>query len=128
MEIFQFKYIDDVILRQPEVRLSTTTFGILKWFDQELTELWMDKPKDKERIYIYYTCIACYCATFTYKLKFGHNFWTACPIWKIFSTSCSGNVLSYTTSIAITIWLQLKKDMAFENVDYVISRKLEVRF
>ena len=40
MEIFQFKYIDDVILRQPEVLLSTTTFEILKWFGQELTELW----------------------------------------------------------------------------------------
>ena len=26
MEIIQFKYIDDVILRQPEVCLSTTTF------------------------------------------------------------------------------------------------------
>ena len=31
MEIFQFKYIDDVILRQPEVLLSTTTFEI--WSD-----------------------------------------------------------------------------------------------
>ena len=51
MEIFQFKYIDDVILREPEVRLSTTTFEMLKWFSQELTEFWMDKPKDKERIY-----------------------------------------------------------------------------
>ena len=26
----------------------------------------MDKPKDKERIYLYFTCIACYCVTFTY--------------------------------------------------------------
>ena len=40
MEIFQFKYIDDVILRQPEVLLSMTTFEILKWFGHELTELW----------------------------------------------------------------------------------------
>ena len=54
MEIFQFKYIDDVILRQPEVRLSTTTFEILKWLGQEFTELWMDKPKGKERIYVLY--------------------------------------------------------------------------
>ena len=37
------------MLRQPEVCLSTTTFEIVKWFGQELTELWMDKPKDKER-------------------------------------------------------------------------------
>ena len=108
-EIFQFIYIDDVILRQPEVRLSTTTFEILKWFGQELTEFLMDKSKDKERINMNFTCIACYCVTFTYKLKFAHNFWTACPIWKIFSTSCSGNVLSFTASNAIIIWLKLKK-------------------
>ena len=95
------------MLRQPEVRLSTTTFEIVKWFGQELTELWMDKPKDKERIYMHFTCIACYCVTFIYKLKFGHNFWTACPIWKIFSTSYWGNVLSFTTLNAITIWLKL---------------------
>ena len=29
-DIFQFKYIDDVILRQPEVRMSTAAFEILK--------------------------------------------------------------------------------------------------
>ena len=85
-EIFQFKYIDDVILRQPEVILSTNTVENLKWFGQELKELWMDKQYNKERIYMYFTCIACYCVTFTYKLKYGHNFWTACSIWKIFST------------------------------------------
>ena len=95
------------MLRQTEVRLSTTTFEIVKWFGQELTELWMDKPKDKERIYMHFTCIACYCVTFTYKMKFGHNFWTACLIWKIFSTSYSGNVLSFTILNAITIWLKL---------------------
>ena len=44
-EIFQFKYIDDVILRQPEVRLSTTTVETLEWFGQEL---WMDKPTAKK--------------------------------------------------------------------------------
>ena len=58
-------------------------------------ELWMDKTNDKDRMY--FTCIACNFATFTYKLKYDHNFWTACLIWKIFSTSCSGNVLSFTT-------------------------------
>ena len=83
---------------------------------------------NKERIYMHFTCIACYCVTFTYKLKFGHNFWTACPIWKIFSTSYSGNVLSFTTLNAITILFKCKEDMAFENIDYVISRKLVVRF
>ena len=40
----------------------------------------MDKPMDKQRIYMYFTCIACYCVTFTYKLKFGHNFCTVSPI------------------------------------------------
>ena len=115
------KYTDDVILRQPEVRLSTTTFEILMWFGQ-LTELWMDKPNDKERIYMYFTCIACYCVTFTNKLKFGHNIWTACPILKIFSTSCSGTALSFTTQ------KKIKEDKAFENVDYAISGNLEVRF
>ena len=30
MEIFQFKYIDDVIVRKPEVRLSTTKVENLK--------------------------------------------------------------------------------------------------
>ena len=69
----------------------------------------MDKPKDKERIFMYFTCIARYCVTFTYKLKFGHKFWTVSPIWKIFSTSYSGNVLSFATSNATTIWLKLNK-------------------
>ena len=56
----------------------------------------MDKPNDKEKMYMYFTCIACYCVTFTYKFNnfYGHNFWTACPIWKIFSTSCSVKFLS----------------------------------
>ena len=56
----------------------------------------MDKPNDKERLYMHFTCIASYCVTFTYELKYGHNFWTACPIWKIFSTGCLGNVLQFT--------------------------------
>ena len=38
-EIFQFKYIDDVIVRQPEVPLSTTTRENLKRLGQELTDL-----------------------------------------------------------------------------------------
>ena len=49
-ETFQFKYIDDVIPTKPEVPFYTTTVKNKKWFDQELTELWMDIPNDKERI------------------------------------------------------------------------------
>ena len=33
------RHIDDVILRQPEVPLSTTTVETLKCFGQEVTEL-----------------------------------------------------------------------------------------
>ena len=88
----------------------------------------MDKPNDKERIYKYFTCIACYCVIFTYKLKFGHNFWTACPIWKIFSTSCSGNFFFIYYIIHHYNVIKIKEDMAFEHADYAISRKLEVRF
>ena len=46
--IFQFKYNDDVIPRQPEGPLSTTTVDKLKKFGHELTELWTDKPSDKK--------------------------------------------------------------------------------
>ena len=109
MEIFQFKDIDDVKLRQTEVPLSTTTVKNLKWLGQELTEKWMDKLNDKERIYMHFTCITCYCVTFTYKLKYGNNFWTACPIWKIFSPACTGNTFPFTSENTITIWLILKK-------------------
>ena len=42
------RHIDDVILRQPEVPLSTTTVETFKWFGQEVTKLWMDKPNDKK--------------------------------------------------------------------------------
>ena len=40
---------------QPEVPFSTTTVENLKWFGQELTELWKDKSNDKEKIFIYLT-------------------------------------------------------------------------
>ena len=39
---------------QPEVPFSTTTVENLKWFGQELTELWKDKSNDKEKIFIYF--------------------------------------------------------------------------
>ena len=38
---------------QPEVPFSTTTVKNLKWFGQELTELWNEKSNDEERIFIY---------------------------------------------------------------------------
>ena len=124
MEIFQLKYIDEFILRQSQVRLSITIVETLKWFGQEQTDVWMDKPNDKERMYMYFTCIACYCVTFTYKLKYCHNFWTACSIRKIFSTSSSGNpyIKHHYNSIKIN------EDMAFKIVDYAMSRKVEVLF
>ena len=38
---------------QPEVPFSTTTVKNLKWFGQELTELWKEKSNDKGRILIF---------------------------------------------------------------------------
>ena len=38
---------------QPEVPFSTTTVKKLKWFGQELTELWKEKSNDKGRIFIF---------------------------------------------------------------------------
>ena len=37
---------------QPEVPFSTTTVENLKWFGQELRELWKDKSNGKEKIFI----------------------------------------------------------------------------
>ena len=37
---------------QPEVPFSTTNVKNLKWFGQELTELWKEKSNDKGRILI----------------------------------------------------------------------------
>ena len=54
-----------------------------KWQRNRRTQL----VGKKKWIYMYFTSIACYCVTFTYKFKFGNNFWTACPIWKILSLS-----------------------------------------
>ena len=42
-----------VIPMQPEVPFSTTTVENWKWFGHELTELWIDKSNNKERICIY---------------------------------------------------------------------------
>ena len=52
-EICKFKDVHDVIPMQQEVPFSTTTVKNLKWFVQELTELWKEKSNDKERIFIY---------------------------------------------------------------------------
>ena len=38
---------------QPEVPFSKTTDKKLKWFGQELTELWKEKSNDKGRIFIF---------------------------------------------------------------------------
>ena len=51
-EICKFKDVDDVIPMQPEVPFSTTAVKNLKWFGQELTELWKKKSNDKERVFI----------------------------------------------------------------------------
>ena len=38
---------------QPEVSFSTTSLKNLKWFGQELTELWKEKSNYKETVFIY---------------------------------------------------------------------------
>ena len=38
---------------QPEIPFSTTCVKNLKWFGQELTELFKEKSNDKERLFIY---------------------------------------------------------------------------
>ena len=48
-----FEKYYSVIPMQPEVPFSTTTIENLKWFGHELTELWIDKSNNKERICIY---------------------------------------------------------------------------
>ena len=52
MEISQFKDIDDVSYLQPEVPLTTTTVEHLKWFGQELTDLWIDKSNNRENMHL----------------------------------------------------------------------------
>ena len=68
----------------------------------------MDNPSYKERV-MYFSCIARYCVILTCKLKYGHNFWTACPILKIFSGTWSENGLPFTTENTISIRLILKE-------------------
>ena len=89
--------------------MSTTTVENLKWFGQEVTYLWIDKPNDKERVCMHLTGIARYCVIFTCKLKYGHNFWTTWPIWNIFSAALSGNGLLFITENTISIRLKLKE-------------------
>ena len=85
----------------------------------------MDNLNYKERVCMHFSGIAHYCVILTCKLKYGHNFWTACPILKIFSGTWSDNVSPFTTE---NNTIDIKGDIAFENIDYVISRKLVVRF
>ena len=59
------RHIDDVTLRQPEVTLSTITVETFKWFCQEVKDLWMDKPNDKEGVRTYSLGIARYCVILT---------------------------------------------------------------
>ena len=69
----------------------------------------MDNPNYKERVCMHFSGIARYCVILTCKLKYGHNFWTACPILQIFSGTWSENVLSFTTENTISIRLILKE-------------------
>ena len=69
----------------------------------------MDNPNYKERVCMYFSGIARYCVILTCKLKYGHNFWTACPILKIFSGTWLENVLPFTTENTISIRLILKE-------------------
>ena len=72
------------------------------------------QTKQKERVCMHLTGIARYCVIFTCKLKYDHNFWTTCTIWKIFSAAWSGNVLSFITENTISIWLKLKEIWDFK--------------
>ena len=47
------KNIDDVIPLLPEVPLPTATLENFEWFGQELTELWIDKSNNKDRVCIF---------------------------------------------------------------------------
>ena len=69
----------------------------------------MNNPNYNERVWMHFTGIACYCVILTWKLKYGHNFWTACPILKIFSGTWSENVLPFITENTISIGLKLKE-------------------
>ena len=88
----------------------------------------MDNPNYKERVYMHFTGIVRYCVILTCKLKYGHNFWTACLILKIFSGTWSDNVLPSNTENTISLGLQLKEILHSKILNYAISRKLVVRF
>ena len=65
----------------------------------------MDKPNDKERVCMHFSGIARYYVILT--KKYGDNFWTTCPIFKIFSAAWSGNSFQFITENTISIWLKL---------------------
>ena len=95
--------------------MSTTTVENLKWFGQEVTVMTVmnGQTNEKERVCMHLTGIARYCVIFTCKLKYGYNFWTTRPIWKIFSAAWSRNNLPFITENTISIWLKLKAIWGF---------------
>ena len=77
---------------------------------------------------MYFTCIACYCVTFTYKLKFGHNFWTACPIRKIlFNFVFRGCVVICFVKRHYNL-INIKEDYGIRKLRLCNISKLVVRF
>ena len=68
----------------------------------------MHNPNYKAIVCMHFTCIARYRAILTCKLKYGHNFWTDRPIFKIFSDTWSEYVLQFTTETSMSIALTLK--------------------
>ena len=88
----------------------------------------MDNPNYEERVYIHFTGIARYCVILICNLKYVHNFWTTCPIWKIFSGTWSNNVLQFIAENTISIGLKLKEILNSKILNYAISQKLVVRF
>ena len=69
----------------------------------------MDNPNYKDIVCMHYTGIARYCAILMCSLKFGHNFWTGCPILKIFSGTWAENILPFMTENSMSIALKLKE-------------------
>ena len=69
----------------------------------------MDNPNYKERVCMHFSGIARYCVILTCKLKYGHNFWKACPILKIFSGTWLETVFQFTRENIISIRLILKE-------------------
>ena len=69
----------------------------------------MENPNYKDLVWMHYTGIARYCAILICKLKYGHNFWTGCPILKILSATWSENVFQFMAEKSMLIALKLKE-------------------